>query len=190
MDTASIAVWDVPLPVIAGERFAIKVGVKSGSGSTLTGTIEVCDSAGKTVASGKVGGEPWPGTESLHWVALNVPAPAEEGLAEFTVRYGDASSRFSVAAVAKPEHRLAMKITETGTAAPLGDVEIRLGAFHARTDAKGCAELHVCKGTYRLQVWRNAYESSPRPIEIGGDTSIEIEMLHVPEDHPDARWVR
>ena len=31
-DTTSVAVWDVPMPVVAGERFSIKVGATSGSG--------------------------------------------------------------------------------------------------------------------------------------------------------------
>ena len=29
-DTTSLAVWDVPMPVVAGETFAIKVGAAGG----------------------------------------------------------------------------------------------------------------------------------------------------------------
>jgi hypothetical protein len=28
-DTISLAVWDVPMPAVAGQRFSIKVGAKS-----------------------------------------------------------------------------------------------------------------------------------------------------------------
>lgn len=190
MDGASIAVWDVPLPVVAGARFAIKVGVKSQGRAPKIGTVEVCSPDGQVVASGKLGAEPWPDTEALYWVELGVPAPVQTGLCEYAVRAGDATSRFSVAAVAKPEHRLTVTITEKAKATPLADVEVRLGAFHARTDAAGRAELQVGKGAYQLQVWRWAYDASPVPVEINGDASIEIAMVHIPEEHPDARWVR
>jgi hypothetical protein len=191
MDTVSIAVWDVPLPVTAGERFPIKVGGKSSTGAVLTGgAVEVCGSDGRVVATGRLGGEPWPGTQALYWVALEIPAPAPDALAEFTVRLAGAASRFVVAAVRKPEHRLAVTVVEQGSNAPLRDVEIRLGPFHARTDAAGRAELAVGKGAYQLQVWRWAYDAPPTPIEISGDASVEIAMTHVPEEHPDARWVR
>jgi hypothetical protein len=28
------------------------------------------------------------------------------------------------------------------------------------------------------------------PLDVKNDATIELTMLHVPEDHPDARWVR
>jgi len=191
MDAASIAVWDVPLPAVAGATFAIKVGVKSHLGATLAGSaVQVCDRDGSVVASGMLGAQPWPGTDALYWVALDVPAPAADQAEEFAVISNGAVSRFSVAATPRPDHTLTVAITDQDSAVPLRDVEIRLGAFHARTDAKGRAEIKVCKGEYELQVWRNAYIAPARPITIDGDVSVEIRMVHVPEDHPDARWVR
>jgi hypothetical protein len=184
-DSTSLAVWDVPMPVVAGERFAIKAGAKSG-----TGRVEVCDSGGAVVASAALGETPWPGTEALHWVALDVPAPPKTTVAIYTVRCGAAETWFSVVTAAKPTHVLAVQVTERGSKAALDNVEIRLGPFHARTDKAGRAELRVCAGAYQLQLWRTAHISSPQPVKIEGDTSIALTMVHVPEDHPDARWVR
>jgi hypothetical protein len=199
-NATSIAVWDVPMPVVAGEMFSIKVGVKSASGRALAGgRVEVSDDTGAVVASGKLGAAPWTGTEALYWAALDLPAPARQQLAEYAVRFvpgqGDpaheaSASRFGVAATARPEYRLTVKVTEQNTTAVLEGVEIRLGPFHARTDAAGRAELHVCKGEYQLQLWRTAHIAPPRPISISGDVSVELTMVHVPEEHPDARWVR
>ena len=199
-DTTSLAVWDVPMPVIAGERFAIKVGAKSVSGRALAGfRVEVSDAAGAVVAIGTLGDAPFAGTEALYWTAFQVPAPAEEQLADYSVRLiprpGEpaaeaVASRFSVAVAAKPEHKLHVKITERDTAAALGGVEIRLGSFHARTDKTGRAELRVCKGEYQLHLWRTAHIAQPQPIRIDGDASVALTMAHVPEEHPDARWVR
>ena len=101
-----------------------------------------------------------------------------------------AATRFSVAVDGKPEHKLTVKVTERSTAAALGDVEIRLGPFHARTDAAGHAELRVCKGEYQLHLWRTAHIAPAQPIRIDGDASVALTMAHVPEEHPDARWVR
>jgi hypothetical protein len=191
MATNSIAVWDVPLPVVAGEHFAIKVGIKSAAGATPIGNrVEVCDASGSVAASGALGDTPWPGTEALHWVGLNVVAPATPGLAAFTVRCAGASTRFSVAAVAKPEHRLTVTVTEKGTGAALSGVEIRLGAFHARTDEAGRAELAIGKGDYQLLAWKAGHQAPQMPITIKSDANIAITILHVPEEHPDARWVR
>jgi hypothetical protein len=172
------------MPVVAGETFAIKVGV--------TGTpalkVEVSDAAGKVVASGRLGSEPFGGTAVLYWTTLDIPSPVKPGLADFTVRAGQALSRFTVAATPKPEHTLRIAITDSKM--PLGGVEVRLGPFHARSDSSGRAQVRICKGEYQLQLWRSAHIAPPRPIRIEGDTAIALTMRHVPEEHPDARWVR
>jgi hypothetical protein len=199
-DTISLAVWDVPTPAVAGETFSIKVGAKSACGRALAGCrVEVSDAAGAVVATGTLGDKPWPETAALYWAALDVPAPAQQQFAEYAVRlmpdsdepaHDAVASRFSVAATAKPEHKLILKVTEQKTAAALEGVEIRLDSFRARTNAAGRAELHVCKGEYQLQLCRTAHVAPPKPIKIEGDASVELTMVHVPEDHPDARWVR
>jgi hypothetical protein len=199
-NTISLAVWDVPMPVIAGEKFSIKIGAKSASGRALAGCcIEVSDSSGAVVAAAKLGETLWPETEALYWTTLDMRAPAGQQFSEYVVRlmrdpgepaHDAVASRFSVAATAKPEHKLTVKVTEQNTAAALEAVEIRLGAFRARTNAAGRAELRVCKGAYQLQLCRAAHIAPPKPINIEGDASIELTMVHVPEDHPDARWVR
>ena len=199
-NTISLAVWDVPMPVVAGETFSIKVGAKSASGRALAGCrVEVSDSTGPAVATGTLGEAPWPDTDALYWTTIEIKAPAEQAVAEYAVRFvpgqGDPTphawaTRFSVAVTAKPEHKLTVKVTERATAAALEGVEIRLGAFRARTNAVGRAELRVCKGEYQLQLCRTAHIAPAKPINIKGDTSVELTMLHVPEDHPDARWVR
>jgi hypothetical protein len=187
-ETISLAVWDVPMPVVAGERFSIKAGATAAAGQT----IEVCDVEGKVVASGTLGHQPLAGTESLHWTTLDLPSPAGDGVAEYTVRVADkpALSRFSVVAAGQPEHTLAVTVTEQDSKAALEGVEIRLGSFHARTDKAGTAALRVAAGDYQLQLWRTAHIAQPVPIKIDGDVNLALTMLHVPEEHPDARWVR
>jgi hypothetical protein len=196
----SLAVWDVPMPAVAGEKFSIKVGAKSASSLALAGCrVEVSELSGAVVAMGTLGKAPLPETEALCWTAIDMPAPAQQQFAEYAVRlmsnaddptHNAMATRFSVTVTAKPEHKLTVKVKEQTTAAVLGGVEIRLGSFRARTNAAGQAELLVCKGEYQLQLFRTAHIAPAKPINIKGDTSVELTMLHVPEDHPDARWVR
>ncbi len=195
-ETISLAVWDVPMPVVAGQNFLIKVGAKSASGKSLAGgRIEVSDATGTVVASGALGDTPFAGTEALCWTSLEVPAPRDREVADYTVRLEPASldavpTRFSIAVAAKPAYTLTVTVTERDTKAALDGVEIRIGSFHARTDKAGRAELRVSRGDFLLQLWRTAHIAEPQPIRVGRDDSLELTMVHVPEEHPDARWVR
>ncbi|CAN0227273.1 unnamed protein product [Phaeothamnion confervicola] len=139
------------MPVAIGGTFAIKVGGAKGA------KVEVTYATGKVVASGALGSEPLAGTEGLYWTSLDVPSPAKAEVAQYTVRAGDATSLFSVAAAPKPEHTLTVTIVERETKEALGGVEIRLGAFHARTDKAGRAEVRIAKGDYQLKLWRNGH---------------------------------
>jgi hypothetical protein len=194
--TISLAVWDVPMPVVAGEKFAIKVGAKALSRRVLTGgRVEVSDATGAVVASGALGDALLAGTEALYWTALEVPAPRDRDVADYSVRLQPAShdavpTRFSIAIAAKPAYTLTVTVTERDTKAALEGVEIRVGPFHARTDKAGRAELRVSRGDFQLQLWRTAHIAEPQPVRVGRDDSLELAMVHVPEEHPDARWVR
>jgi hypothetical protein len=195
-DPISLAVWDVPMPVVAGQNFSIKVGAKSASGKSLAGgNVEVSDATGAVVASGALGDAPLAGTEALYWTALDVPAPRDREVADYTVRLEPENqaavpTRFSITIAAKPAYTLAITVTERDTKAALDGVEIRVGPFRARTDKAGRAELRVSRGDFQLQLWRTAHIAEPQPIRVGRDDSLELTMVHVPEEHPDARWVR
>jgi hypothetical protein len=194
--TISLAVWDVPMPVVAGEKFAIKVGAKSSSSGPPAGArVEVRDASGAVAASGALGDTPLPGTEALCWTSLEVSAPHDRDVADYTVRLEPASldavpTRFSVAVAAKTAYTLSVTVTERDTKAALDGVEIRVGPFHARTDKAGRAELRVSRGDFLLQLWRTAHIAEPQPVRIDRDDSLALTMVHVPEEHPDARWVR
>src|ERR1041385_2447682 len=111
--TISLAVWDVPMPVVDGEKFSIKIGAKSASGRPLAGSrVEVSDASGAVVATGTLGQAPWPETEALYWVAVTMPAPTQQQVAEYAVRVvpnagepadSAVATRFSIVVAAKPE---------------------------------------------------------------------------------------
>jgi hypothetical protein len=50
--------------------------------------------------------------------------------------------------------------------------------------------MRIAKGNYQLKLWRNGHIAPNRPVSIDGDVTLALTMLHVPEEHPDARWIR
>jgi hypothetical protein len=110
------------------------------------------------------------------------------GASELELPHDAATTSFSVAVVRPPEHVLKVKVIEQTTAAPIPDVELRLGAYRGTTGASGLAEIALPKGRYELHVWKVGFEARPRPVEIDADAFVEIEALVIPEEEPDARW--
>jgi hypothetical protein len=194
----SLAVWDIPSPVVMGSRFAIKVGAKSAADCELKDTsVEVCDASGAVVARGRLGEAPWPGTTALYWTAIELTAPDTEGLSAWSVRFAAAelqlphdgsAAEFRVAVVRPPEHRLTVRVIEKDSKAPIEDVQIRLGAYGAATGPSGTAEIMMPKGVHELHVWKAGYEAPARPVDIKDDIAVEVEATVVPEEDPDAAW--
>jgi hypothetical protein len=194
----SLAVWAIPSPVVTRRPFAIKVGAKSAAGCDLTGVpIAVRDAAGTKLAGGVLGDTPWPGTSSLYWTELKLMAPAEAGMFSWSVELAAAdlalphqgsSSRFSIAIVDPPEHKLTIKVVAQETASPVENAHLRLGAYRAATDSAGFAQLVVPKGAYDLNVWKSGYDAPTASIVIDADLAVEIAMAMIPEENPDEVW--
>jgi hypothetical protein len=195
----SLAVWGVPSPVVMGERFSIKVGAKSAAGCELKGQqIEISDQAGAVIAHGTLQDTPWPGTSALYWTEVEVPAPEQEGIfwcavnfaaAELEAPHDGSSSKFSVAIVRPPEHRLTIEVFEKDSKAPVEDAQVRLGAYRAATDPSGRAEVAMPKGIYDLTVWKVGYEAPGRTIDIQHDVNVQVEVVILPPENPDAPWM-
>jgi hypothetical protein len=194
----SLAVWDIPSPILKGERFAIKVGAKSAADAELKGMeIAVLDESETVVARGQLRDAPWPGTTALYWDEVELTAPGEEGLRKWSVRFvadglalphDGTAAEFTAMVARPPEHRLTVKVVEQQSKQPIPDVQVRLGPFRGTTDPAGIAEVMMPKGSYDLHVWKPAYEAPDRPIEIKGDLSVQVEALFVPEEDPDNAW--
>jgi hypothetical protein len=197
--TTSLAVWGVPSPVVMGERFSIRVGAKSSAACELKGKkILVSDPSGAVIARGCLQETPWPGTSALYWTDVEMPAPAQEGMLWCTVSFAAAdvetpheraSSKFSVAIVRPPEHRLTVEVFEKDSKAPIRDAQVRLGAYRAATDPSGRAEVAMPKGTYDLTVWKVGYETPGQTVDVREDVSIQVEAVIVPPENPDAAWL-
>ena len=110
----SIAVWDVPSPVVAGSRFGVTVGVKCAAACPLAGQpVVVRDAAGAEVGRGRLDSQPAPGTRALYAASVALAAPAEAGVHAWTATFPAAGSGAAPAAESGSE-----EAPPPGTAAP------------------------------------------------------------------------
>jgi len=196
--TSSLAVWDIPSPVVMGDAFDVKAGAKSAGDVELTGrAIEVCDEAGAVIAQASLGDTPWPGTSGLYWAQFRLSAPDREGPCAWSVRFAasdvaipheGATANFTVAVTRRAEHRLTVKVREKDTCNPIEGADIRVGVYRATTDPAGIAAVDIPKGTYELVVWKVGYDVPIQSTEVHADRVIEVEAVAVPEEDPDAIW--
>jgi hypothetical protein len=190
----SLAVWDIPSPVVTGSRFQITVGAKSAANFALKNAeVEVRDERGAVVARERLAEDPWPGTNALYWTSAELTAPDHEGLGAWSVRFAAAdltlphdgsTAEIRIAIVRPPEHRLIVKVVDKDSKAPIDDVQIRLGAYRGTTDPAGLAEIMLPKGEHELHIWKAGYEAPSRPVDINDDMALEIEASIMPEDDP------
>ena len=195
----SLAIWDVPSPVVIGTRFSLKVGAKSEGSSVLTGaTVEVLDEAGALVGRGQLGEVPWVGTGALYWTDVELTAPLIEGMRSWSVRllaiesglpHAESMASFSAPSVKPPDCRLKITFTDKDTDMPIKGADVRLGPFHAITDALGRAELAIPGGCYDVNVWHCDYEVLPVNVQIDDDVTLQLRGIPVPEEDPSARWM-
>ena len=192
----SLAVWDIPPAVAAGELFSVKLGAKSSAGCALGGgRAEVRDEAGTVLGSGRLGDAPWPETSGLYWAEIELIAPPQPGPvtllawlepAELNEPHDGAASPFSVCVVAKPEHLLAVTVISDGR--PIDEAYVRLGPYRATTGVDGVARVRLAKGDYELVVWKAGYDTTPVRLAIEADAAVQVDARALPEDDPDAVW--
>ncbi len=194
--TTSVAVWDVPSPLVVRQRLNIKVGVKCKDGCCLAGNAAaILDETGERIASASFRSAPWEGTEALYWAEVDLPGVAAEGLhhwsAEFLPPVPDASQHpihhrpssfsFSFHAVRPPERSVTIRIVEGKAQSPVEGVELRLGIYKARTEASGLAVFEVPAGIYELCLWKAGYEAAPRLVVVGGNLTVDVDASKAPE---------
>ncbi len=191
----SIAVWDVPSPVVEHRPFTVKVGIKCAVACRLAGQpIVVRDADGHAVGEGRAGEAPWRGTGALFGAEVTLPAPAAEGLHAWSVTFGGttsdalhapASASFSFRTASQPEHQVTIAVTDRATAAPLADVHVRLGVYRASTDVHGHALLKVPTGRFRLSVWKVGYAAEPQTVEVTASATVGVDAGRAPDADTD-----
>jgi hypothetical protein len=185
----SLAVWDVPSPVVVGRRATLKAGISCPCGCSLAGTaIDILDAHGESLGYGRLGTDPLPGTMALYWAEIEVAASEMEGDGEWSVHatpidieHDALSGSIRVTATRPPEHRVTIEVTEHGSGRRLGGVELRVGRFRTATNDEGVSHVEVPRGSYALGTWKNGYQIVSRTIDVAADATIRLELVADPE---------
>lgn len=185
----SLAVWNVPSPVMIGRSFRIAVGARSSGGVSLAGAdIAVIGESDAIVGRGILGDAPWPGTSALYWCEITLPAPMQEGVhqlraafaaSDVALAHTGASTRFSFAAARPPDHILTVRVAADGV--PVAGVQVALGPYRGETDGSGIAGIEAPTGNFDLAVWHPDYEAFSERVAVAQDCTVAVTLVPLPE---------
>jgi hypothetical protein len=194
----SLAAWDVPSPVTAGEKFVLKVGAKCTACCALSGRqVELRDHLGDLLGVGHLGEAVWPGADGLYWTEIEALAPGDEGLHAVTVMFPardhalphqGAAAAFSFMVAAPGRHRVSVAVVERETGAPIPEAQVRLGVYRTASDQAGIARFTAPSGSHRLFVWKAEFAVPEQVIDVACDLDLRIEAEALPPEDPYARW--
>lgn len=186
----SMAVWDVPSPVVFNAKFKLKVGVRCPADCKLTDKqIEIYDHEGGKVATEKLGDVPWPGTGTLYWAEVELKSPGTEGYYTWEARFPEpdlelpheeASHTFGFRTGKPPEHVVTVEVIDKDTKTPIENADVLLHPYRGYTDDGGVAKLEVPKGEYELYVSKNKYETFQTTVKAASDVAVKAELLVAP----------
>jgi hypothetical protein len=194
----SLAVWDVPSPIVRGAAFEITVGAKCSVSCALAGAvIEIRDESDRLMGSGVLGDGALSETSALHATTIALKAPATCALHFWVASFAPcalplphhhATSRFSFVTVGEPEHAVSLKVVNRETRAPIEGAYVSLGVHRAVTDRMGTAKLFVPKGAFPVVVTSAGYKAPERTIKVAKDVRLQIAAEKLPEADPFALW--
>lgn len=203
----SVAVWDVPSPVLAGSEARICAGATCPAGCDLSACAIVLEdeagtevARGTTVQRGGARGDLWfaelavaiPAETGLHtWHARFVERPAEEEEAEGAAEAGVSahvcgSRSFSFVAVDRePSCLVEVQVCDRMSGEPLRGARVTAREdgcppYRGVTDEAGACEICVPAGTYRVSAARDGYQNEKiEGVEVGPEgASVTIEMAY------------
>ncbi|MCL4189088.1 MAG: hypothetical protein KJZ85_15920 [Rhodobacteraceae bacterium] len=182
----SVTVWDVPSVVERGRPFRFRLGIKCPLGCDSAGwAFAVRDAAGRDVAAGAVGADPWPGTAGLHHAEISLAAPQTDGLSVWTVvalgrdapcAHLEHATQLRLHVGPPAEHRLRITVLDAASRAPVARAKVVAHPYRAVTDAQGVAEVRLPSGHYRIFVSGKPYFAMNTEAEVTGDLDLEVGM--------------
>lgn len=192
----SMAVWDLPTPVIVDQPVRFKAGVRSHDGFSLAGQQVKLLSAGAIIAEGMLGDAPLSGTEGLYWTEMEANAPATEGVSLWTVVLDDTlssvphtgcSADVTFFVSKEPDTQLTVIVTDR-SGHPVEGVLVRPGPFNGITDRDGVAAILVTRGQIELAATKDGYAFWTGSCAVDGAMQIIIELDAEKEDE-EPLWI-
>jgi len=201
--TTSMAVWDIPFPIVPGATFQLKVGAKCSVGCNLAGkNVAVRDREGARVATGTLSDAPYSDTVALYFAEMELEAPGTVGYHEWTAElpkpelelpHEGAFYNFGFATAKPSEHGVTVEVMDKETNTPIKDAEVYFGhlgpPYRGRTDERGIVRVDLPEDEWELIV--SASERMPKGVgyEFLGETFTTRGgeyKLYVPEANKDS----
>ena len=186
----SLAVWDVPSPIVFDTRFKIKVGVQCSAQCNLAGRdVEIYDHAEAKVATGTLGDVRWSDTGALYWAEVELKAPGTDGHYAWEAKFPkpdlelpheSASYTFSFRTARQPEHVVTVEVLDKDTQTAIERAEVILHPYRGYTDERGMAMLMVPKGEYELYVSAAEKQTFQTTVKVASDIAVRAELLVPP----------
>ena len=193
----SVNVWGLPSAVAAGERFALKVGIKCSAGCKLTGSaLRIFDHDGAQVGSASLCDDIWPGTTALYFCEVEAQAPRNPGdyawevhtpASERGAPHAAGSFRFTVKVVSPPDYEVTVAAVDSATQTPINGAHVLLHPYRTSTDETGIAKVKVTSGRYKLFVSGFNYIPYADNIDVADDVAVRVELAVEPEGQEDYR---
>ncbi len=190
--TTSMAVWDVPSPIVFNTKFKLNVGVHCSVECKLTGSeVEIYDHDGTRVATGTLRGVPWSDTGDLYWAEVELKAPGTEGYYTWTVKFPKpdlelpheaASYTFGFVTVRQPDYVVIVEAIDKGEKTPISNAYVIMRPYRSYTNEHGVAKVEMPKGKYKLYVSRGDYETFQTTIKVASDIAIKAELMPEPPE--------
>ncbi len=189
----SLAVWDIPSPVVIGSPFKIKVGVQCSAGCKLAGQcVAVVTQEGLQMGTATLGEGPWADTNTLYWAEADVAAPGSEGVFEWTVKFAqpnlemahaEGSYPFAFTAAKPPDHVVTVQVVDKEEKTPVPNALVMLYPYRGTTDERGVAKIGVSRGEYELRVPKmDKWKSYWTNIKVEQDLDVKAELSLAPID--------
>src|SRR6266850_6086443 len=182
----SVNVWGLPSAITAGERFALKVGVKCSAGCKLTGRpLRIFDHDGAQVGNTSLLDDIWPGTTALYFSELEAQAPLKAGDYKWQVRtpaseqgvpHAAGSFTFPVKVVSPPDYEVTVAAFDSATQTPINGAHVLLHPYRTSTDETGMAKIKVTRGQYKLFVSGFNYTPYAGNIDVAADVTVKVEL--------------
>ncbi|MBI4787683.1 MAG: hypothetical protein HY782_11620 [Chloroflexi bacterium] len=188
--TTSIAVWDVPSPIVFNTSFTIKVGVQCSAECELAAKeVAIHDDTGVRVATGTLGDAPWSDTGALYWAEIDLKAPSVEGYYTWEAKFSKPDMElghegscypFGFRTATQPDHVVTVEVLDKVTKTPIKRSDVILHPYRGYTDERGVAMLTVPKGDYELYIMAAEKQSFQTTLNVAGDVAVRAELLVVP----------
>jgi hypothetical protein len=184
--TAELTVWDVPPTTVAGERFAVSVGVRCSGGCNLGGrALNIFDQEGSPAGTVTLGHDVWPGTEALYFAQIEATAPFAVGSHQWDAKFSGweaelphagGSVPVMIRVVPAPQCVVTVEAVDRETQAPIAGARVVMHPYRAVTDDNGIARLPVAKDQYDVLVSMSRYVQACASIEVTADATTRVEL--------------